>query len=182
MESEETVTERADPTFAFGRARLGLSLFLLAGATWFGVVAVRLAAVALGFRSAADFSGVLAAVVLAPVSAACVAPLLEAGVALLRGRRSAGRWSRIMTEAGAALVFASLAGIYDPALWPGVGFLGVATVLGFAVGLLRWRPVALAASQEAAPPLLLLLLDDSPDARRSPKEVARPVTTEGEAA
>ena len=125
--SEESVPGRADPTFVFGGARFGWSLFFFAGATWFVVLVVRLAAVALGIRTAADLSGVLAAVVLVPAMAACVAPLLEAGVALLRGSRSAGRWSRIMAEAGAALVFASLASAYEPALWPGLVFLAVAT-------------------------------------------------------
>ena len=181
-EPGETMPGSADPTFVFGRARFGLSVFLLAGATWFVVLLVRLATVALGIRSAADLSGVLVAVVLVPATAACVAPLLEAGVALLRDRRSAGRWSRIMAEAGAALVFASLASAYDPVLWPGVGPLAVAAVLGFVVGLRRWRPATLAADQEAAPSLLLLLLDDSSDARRTPQPVAKPVTSESEAA
>ena len=180
--SEETVPGRVDPTFVFGRARFGWSLFFFAGATWFVALVVRLAAVALGIRTAADLSGVLAAVLLVPAMAACVAPLFEAGVALLRGSRSAGRWSRIMAEAGAALVFASLASAYEPALWPGLVFLAVATVLGLVVGLLRWRPAELGAHPEATPPLLLLLLDDSADARRSPQPVAMPVTSDGEAA
>jgi hypothetical protein len=173
---------RAEATLLFGRARFAWSVICFAGATWFVVVVVRLAAVGLGMRSPTRLSGVLAAVVLVPAMAACVAPLIEAGLALLRGSHGAGRWSRIMAEAGAGLVFASSASVYDPTLWPGLVFLAVATALGFVLGLRRWRPAALAASQEAAPPLLVVLLDEPPDPRRTPQPVAKPVTSESEAA
>ena len=87
-----------------------------------------------GFTPAHGFANALAAILLTPAlgrSAPCRS-WMQPGPAL--GRDAAERWSRIMVEAGAALIIACLATVISAALWPGVTFLALVT----GPGVWRW--------------------------------------------
>ena len=141
--------------------RLGLALVTLAGAAWLAFVAARAGAIALGLTPAHGFAQSLAALMLAPAAAAFAAPLVDASVALLRGRHHSATWTRIMTEALGALVLACCATILSAALWPGVGALALLGALGYLFGFRFWHPQRLVAVRPVSLPLLLLFDEPS---------------------
>jgi hypothetical protein len=176
------VARGARAAFLSGPVRAVLAIPLLGGAAWFGALALQSGAVALGITPAHSFANALAAVLLTPAVAACAVPLLDAFLAVLLGKDGAERWSRIMIEAAAALIFACLASVISAALWPGVAVLALATALGLFAGFLRWRPDELPAREPAALPLLLLLFDERPRTSAGAHAAAAQVPSEGEAA
>ncbi len=162
-------------------ARLGLTLLTLAGAVWLALVAARAGSIALGLAPAHGFARGLAAFMLAPAAAAFAAPLVDASVALLRGRDRYATWTRIMTEALGALILACCATTLRVALWPGVGALAFVAALGYLFGFRSWHPQRLVAVRPASLPLLLLF--DEPARRPAAAlEVARPAPAERRAA
>jgi hypothetical protein len=174
------VARGAGVTLRSGPARAGLALLLLPGVAWFVALTISAASIALGLRPGHGFANALAAVLLTPVLAACVVPLLDASLALLLGRDGPERWSRIMAEAGAALTFACFATVISAALWPGVAFLALATALGCIAGVLRWQPSERPTDDATRVPLLLLLLEE-PSGIAARRLVA-PVSSESKAA
>lgn len=163
-------------------ARLGLTLLTLAGAAWLALVAARAGSIALGFTPAHDFARGLAAFMLAPAAAAFAAPLVDASVALLRGRDRHATWTRIMTEALGALVLACCATTLSLALWPGVGALAFVAALGYLFGFRSWHPQRLVAVRPASLPLLLLFDEPVPRPAAAARVAARPAPAERRAA
>ena len=179
---DAAVVRGASVTLRSGPARAGLALLLLPGAAWFVALALSSGGVALGFTPAHGFANGLAAVLLTPALAACALPFLDACLALSFGRNGAARWSRIMIEAAAGLIFACFATVISPAFWPGVAFLALATALGFVAGFLRWRPGEVAPNKPAGLPLLLLLLDEPAATSTATHPVVTAVAPESDAA
>jgi hypothetical protein len=141
--------------------RAVLAVPLLAGALWYALLALDAGARGLGLSPAHTVARAIAAIVLAPVCVAFAVALLDGAQCLLRGRRSAVTWSRIMTEALAALVLGAFTGVLEPAVWLGLAALGLAAALGLLFGLRRWRPQA-AIDERTFVPLALLLFDEPP--------------------
>ena len=162
-------------------ARLGLALVTLAGATWLVFVAATAGAVALGLVPGHGFARTLAALMLAPAAAAFAIPLVDASVALLRGRDCRATWARIMTEALGALILAACTTTLSVALVPGVAALAFVSVLGYLFGFRRWYPQRLVAMRPASLPLLLLL-DEPARAPADAHVIARPLPSERRAA
>lgn len=162
-------------------ARGALGLFFLAGIGWFVALVDRSAGAALDRAPAHTIASIGTALVLTPLLVACIVPLLDACLALLFASDSAGRWTRIMVEAAAGLVFALCAAAMTAALWPGVAVLCLAAAVGFVVGLRHWRPVAQTAREPRGVPLLVLL-DELPWSSGGAAPLAVPLPSEGEAA
>jgi len=162
-------------------ARLGFALVTLAGAAWLVVVAASAGAVALGLAPGHGFARALAALMLAPAAAAFAAPLIDASVALLRGRDRRATWTRIMTEALGALILAACATTLTGALLPGVAALAFAALLGYLFGFRHWHPQRLVAVTPASLPLLLLL-DEPAGVPTDGHVIARPLPSERRAA
>jgi hypothetical protein len=162
-------------------ARLGLTLLTLAGAAWLTLVAARAGAIAVGLTPAHGFTRGLAAFMLAPAAAAFAAPLVDASVALLRGRHRSATWTRIMTEALGALILACCATVLSVALWPGVAALALAAALGYLFGFRSWHPQRLVAVRPASLPLLLLF-DEPTRTPAAARVIAQPLPAERRAA
>ena len=163
-------------------ARGALGLFFLAGIGWFVALVDRSAGAALDRAPAHTIASIGTALVLTPLLVACIVPLLDACLALLFASDSAGRWTRIMVEAAAGLVFALCAAAMTAALWPGVAVLCLAAAVGFVVGLRHWRHRSPRprASPRGVP--LLVLLDELPWSSGGAAPLAVPLPSEGEAA
>ena len=179
---DAAVARGASVTLRSGPARAGLALLLLPGAAWFVALALYSGRIALGSAPAHGFANALAAFLLTPALAACALPFLDACLALSIGRAGAARWTRIMIEAAAGLIFTCFATVISPALWPGVAFLALATALGFVAGFLRWRPGEVVPSEPAGLPLLLLLLDEPAATSTATRPVVTAVAPESDAA
>jgi len=162
-------------------ARLGLAVATLAGAAWLVFVAAAAGAVALGLAPGHGFARALAAFMLAPAAAAFAAPLVDASVALLRGRDRRATWTRIMTEALGALILAACATTLSLALLPGVAALAFVALLGYLFGFRHWHPQRQVAMRPASLPLLLLL-DEPTGAPADGHVIARPLPSERRAA
>lgn len=157
-----------------------VAAIFLGGAAWFAALAGYSGGIALGFVGAHGFGIFLATVVLTPAVLGCAVALLDGGFALLRRRDGAGRWTRILVEAAAALVFAAFATVISVALWPGVAALALLVMLAFVGGLLRWRPAEV--PTPAGVPRLLLLLDEGSAPSGAPRPVIQQQRSEDEAA
>ena len=176
----DAIARRARAAARSRGARWVLALFLAAGAAWFVAQALHWGAIALGRASA--HGGVLSAVLVAPIAAACAVPLLDACLALILRRDTPATWTRIMTEAAAALVFACLASVVGAALWPGVVVLALVCGLGVVAGLRRWHLHERPVRRLEELPLLFLLLEDRPQRRAATRPLARPLPSERQAA
>ena len=161
-------------------ARWVLALFLAAGAAWFAAQALHWGAIALGRASA--HGGALSAVLVTPIAAACAVPLLDACLTLILRRDAPGTWTRIMTEAAAAMVFACLATVVGAALWPGAVVLALVCGLGVVAGLRRWHPHERPVRRLEELPFLFLLLEDRPQSSTATRPLARPLPSESQAA
>ena len=153
----DQLTPAAPGALLYLLARLGLAVPALAGAAWFVLVAGVAGAIALGLTPAHDFARGLAAFMLAPAAALFTVPLIDAAVALLRGRMRSLTWARIMAEALSALILAVCATTLTLALWPGIAALALTAGLGYLFGFRHWHPqrlVAMEASLAAAPAAL----------------------------
>ena len=130
-------------------------------------------AIALGLTPAHDFARGLAAFMLAPAAALFTVPLIDAAVALLRGRDAPLTWARIMAEALSALILAVCATTLTLALWPGIAALALIAGLGYLFGFRHWHPQRLVAMRPASLPLLLLF--DEPARTPAFRAPARPL-------
>jgi hypothetical protein len=176
------VTPAAPGALRFLLARLGLVVPTLAGAAWLVLVAGVAGAIALGLTPAHDFARGLAAFMLAPAAALFAAPLVDAAVALLRGRMRPATWTRIMAESLVALILAVCAATLTLALLPGIAALALTAGLGYLFGFRHWHPQRLVAMKPTSLPLLLLFDEPPGGTPAVARELARPLPSERQAA